>query len=177
MFRKILVCVDGSPRAMAAARVGAAVARHYGAEIIALNVFHHQLAGPAAISSWAIEIEQSEIDRCARQEKASIEHMVCPIFSDLDTPVRIVQEIGHPVEAILALAEREEVDLIVVGSRGLQGIKELFLGSVSSALLHHAKCPVLIVRGDNFRARAGDFQEIVLASDGSVRAHRTNPPL
>ena len=172
MFNKILVCSDGSDCALAAARAGAAIARRHGAEIIVLNVFHPALAGPAEIGAWAIAIDQEVIDRRAREERAAVEQSISPIFAELNTPHRVVQETGHPVEAILRAADRERADLIIVGSRGLRGVKELFLGSVSSAVMHHASCPVLIIRGDRFPTSAGDFQHIVLASDGSVHAQK-----
>ena len=53
---------------------------------------------------------------------------------------------GIPAEEILRVAEEEGVDLIVIGSRGLSGVKAFLLGSVSDKVSHHAKCPVLIVR-------------------------------
>jgi nucleotide-binding universal stress UspA family protein len=48
--------------------------------------------------------------------------------------------------AIIKYAENENVDLIVMGSKGRSGIKRTLLGSVASAVLSYARCPVLIVR-------------------------------
>ena len=51
-----------------------------------------------------------------------------------------------PSVEICKFAESEKIDLIVMGSRGLSEIKELLIGSVSSEVLHHAPCPVTIIR-------------------------------
>lgn len=53
---------------------------------------------------------------------------------------------GNPGRNICELAATWEADLILVGSRGLKGLKEMFLGSVSNYVTHHAPCSVLIVR-------------------------------
>ncbi len=53
---------------------------------------------------------------------------------------------GHPAEEILATAAAFDADLIVVGARGLGGMKRLLLGSVSERVLRDARCPVLIVK-------------------------------
>ncbi|XP_071708215.1 universal stress protein A-like protein [Rutidosis leptorrhynchoides] len=53
---------------------------------------------------------------------------------------------GNPKDMIVEAVEQINVDLLVVGSRGLGQIKRAFLGSVSDYCVHHAKCPVLIVR-------------------------------
>ena len=55
-------------------------------------------------------------------------------------------EVGHPSERIIALSKKAEVDAIVLGSRGLSGIAEFFLGSVSSKVSQYATVPVLIVK-------------------------------
>jgi len=54
--------------------------------------------------------------------------------------------IGHPVEEILDLAKEVGADLIVVGSHGRTGLRRLFLGSVSEAVVRHALCPVMVAR-------------------------------
>jgi len=50
------------------------------------------------------------------------------------------------VETIISHAAKEDVDLIVVGTRGLGGFKKMLMGSVSSGIISHADCPVLVVR-------------------------------
>ncbi len=52
---------------------------------------------------------------------------------------------GNPAHNICDLAQTWSADLILVGSRGRTGIKEMFLGSVSNYITHHAPCSVLIV--------------------------------
>ena len=169
MFQKVLTCADGSACALAAARVGAAIARHFGGEIVALNVYQDALS---ALGAWALEIDPVAIERNAHRTKLSVERGIGPLFAEVDAPHRFLQERGHPVEAILRVAEREKAGLIVLGSRGLQGVEALMLGSVSSGILHHATCPVLIVRGELLPTGTAEFQHILLASDGSERANR-----
>jgi nucleotide-binding universal stress UspA family protein len=53
---------------------------------------------------------------------------------------------GNPVEQILNMAKTKKFDLIVIGARGKGRIKELFLGSVSNAILHNSTIPVLLVK-------------------------------
>lgn len=67
------------------------------------------------------------------------------------TPLRIttVSIKGSPNEVIVDEAERWKADLIVMGSRGLGAWRRMMLGSVSNAVLHHAKCSVEIVRKPN----------------------------
>ena len=55
-------------------------------------------------------------------------------------------QVGYPPEMILSAAEKSGADMIVMGSRGLSGIKELLLGSVSNHIVHYAKVPVVIVK-------------------------------
>ena len=59
---------------------------------------------------------------------------------------QFIQDFGNPGHTICDRAQLWSVDWIVVGSRGLTGAKEIFLGSVSNYVTHHAPCPVLIVR-------------------------------
>ena len=53
---------------------------------------------------------------------------------------------GDPAEEIVATAADFDADLVVVGARGLGGMARALLGSVSQKVLHHARCPVLIVK-------------------------------
>jgi nucleotide-binding universal stress UspA family protein len=172
MFKRILVCSDGSVCATDAVRAAAAIAHHTGTELVALRAFHPPLVAAAEMGAWVVAIDQEVIDRSIRQEKLAFEESIEPMLSHLCAPHRILLEVGPPVDTILRVAEREEVDLIIVGSRGLCGVKELILGSVSSMVMHHAHCPVMIVRGDRGPVPGGEFRHILLATDGSDRAQK-----
>ena len=60
-----------------------------------------------------------------------------------------IQVFGNPGRSICEQAQQSEVDLIVMGSRGLSGLQKLILGSVSSYVIRHAYCSVLVVRKSN----------------------------
>jgi nucleotide-binding universal stress UspA family protein len=63
---------------------------------------------------------------------------------------------GVVAEEIVAFADELEVDLIIVGSRGLRGIRRTLVGSVSESVFRHADCPVMVVRAkDNPPSRRG----------------------
>jgi nucleotide-binding universal stress UspA family protein len=53
---------------------------------------------------------------------------------------------GHPAEEILKVATRQRAHVIVMGSRGLAGVKRFLMGSVSQQVVRHAPCSVLLVR-------------------------------
>ena len=57
-----------------------------------------------------------------------------------------VEGVGNPADVMVQEAEASGADLIVVGTRGLHATKRLFLGSVSTKVVHHAPCDVLVVR-------------------------------
>jgi nucleotide-binding universal stress UspA family protein len=55
-------------------------------------------------------------------------------------------EDGHPAEVILDLCESKGVDLVVLGRRGISGVERFLMGGVSSTVVNHSKCDVMIVR-------------------------------
>jgi universal stress protein A len=55
---------------------------------------------------------------------------------------------GDPGDAIVAAADSEKADLIVIGSHGRSGVSRFFIGSVSDYVVRHAHCPVMVVRGN-----------------------------
>lgn len=81
---------------------------------------------------------QADLDR-ARDELKSL-------AKDAGVPVDTRVELGVPADVICELAERLSVDLIVIGARGLSPGTRWLMGSVSDRVVHHAPCPVLVVR-------------------------------
>ena len=66
------------------------------------------------------------------------------VRSRLDVSTKL--DMGHPAEKIIQTAENGNFDLIVMGSRGLSGVKKLMFGSVSARVADKATCPVVIVK-------------------------------
>jgi nucleotide-binding universal stress UspA family protein len=121
VYKKVLIATDGSPTAAQAAEVGIEVARATGAEALILHV------GDAKTGKKVL----------AQAERA---------FASSGVPIATLTVAGDPADMILEVAEREGVDLIVVGNKGMTGAKRFLLGSVPNQVSHHAPCNVLIVK-------------------------------
>ena len=133
-----------------ASRLAVDLARKYGSELLFLNVI------PAArYSSHLVPTSIPPPPGLYEQER-KYEHKLAEAIvnravrstdgSGLEVRTRIQESIGSVVEAIAEYSQGEKVDLIVIGTRGLSGFKKLLIGSVSSGVVSHAHCPVLVVR-------------------------------
>lgn len=142
VFQKIMVAVDGSPHAERAIEVAIDIAKHYGSPLTLVTVI------PAPVVMTATEpwvpptLPDAEShyyhDILAKAKKKA---------EDLGVSVKRADCLeGHVVEELLTYVEKEVPDLLVIGSRGLSTARRLLLGSVSDALVHHVKCPTLVVK-------------------------------
>lgn len=142
MIERIVVGVDGSEGAKSAVRWAAREARLRGAKL-ELTTAWGLPTYPGAFTMGGIpdELVKALIGE-ARQRVAEAAEEARAEGRDLDIETRAVE--GPPATVLLAAAKL--ADLLVVGSRGLGGFRELLLGSVSHQCAHHAPCPVVIVR-------------------------------
>ena len=145
-IRLILVPVDGSESAEKSARAALELALKYHAKVVALSIVASPgfaFTGPAGAPADLTDYYK-EGTTGAKQAIDSIVKLA------KETGVEIRGEVLEPVSstvgAIVEFAEKEKVDLIVMGTRGLGGFKKLLLGSVSNGVVSHAPCSVLIVR-------------------------------
>ena len=134
-LRKILVAVDDSEGSAGAVRFATAWAAPIGAEVLAVHALglladigHHQV--PA----------QTHRDEVA----AMVEGWAAPL-AEAGVTHRCLLVDGNPVQALLAVAEREAADAIVVGKRARAGVAGLQLGSTSQQLVQHSPVPVVVV--------------------------------
>ncbi len=139
-LQHILVATDGSPTADAACRRAISLARVNGA---ALTILH--IAAPSTPrnpmsyrEAWRVaetaEREGRRILAAAQAAAAGVEH------------VRVELQRGAPVDIICERAKDLAVDLIVLGTRGLNILDRILLGSVSTAVAQRAHCSVMVVR-------------------------------
>jgi len=172
MFGKILVCSDGSEGALTAARMGALIASKFHSDVLLLHTYDLSVAAyPAFVAGvWELAVSPDGMDTYAAEARLALEAHTGKVFQDAGVNYESLIERGHPVEVITRLAAEREMDLIVIGSRGLSGVEAFLIGSVSEGVLHHAHCPVLIVRGVHAPQRAPEWKRLLLASDGSKGA-------
>jgi nucleotide-binding universal stress UspA family protein len=150
VITKILVPIDGSEHSEKALDFALDIAEKYSAKIQLLSVAQpvlltgfpnltQPILPPTSTAMYVNEIEAahkktlSEALKKAKKSKAN-----------LTISKKLVN--GRPADKIIEIAKDEKFDFIVIGSRGLGGIKEFFLGSVSDRVADEAPCPVLIVK-------------------------------
>jgi nucleotide-binding universal stress UspA family protein len=136
---KILVPVDGSSHAGAAAKFAGALAKQLGASITLMYV----LDAPSIVS-LGIVAKGNLQDTKDYVSRGSFAH-ARDALGDVDVPVSEYVDIGPPAERIVDHAKRCEYDLVVMGRRGLSPMKELMIGSVSERVSRLAPCPVTVV--------------------------------
>lgn len=146
MFTKILYCSDGSDPAVKAGKVAAEIAKRFDASVTALHVFHPPTNVYPAYDGAGFIIDPVYADKFAREVKDAVAMRTERSLKDNGVQTEVRQETGYPADVIVEIADNEKFDLIVLGSRGLGGFKSLVLGSVSDRVVHHAHCPVLVVR-------------------------------
>jgi nucleotide-binding universal stress UspA family protein len=142
-----IVCgVDGSTDSQLALEVAAQLANRLGTRLVLAHVAevaHVPYAAAAPFGGMAGRITVAE--EIEVQEEAG-KRLLDQVAREADlTDVERKLEFGAPAEALADLADKEEAELIVVGSRGRGAFKAAFLGSVSNSLVGIARCPVLIV--------------------------------
>jgi nucleotide-binding universal stress UspA family protein len=147
-FERILVAVDGSDNAVRAAKVAVTLAEKFNAELIIC----HAIQTPfRSFAQNGIAVPTNLLNDYLAAARGDAKNTVDKVtrLAEIDRvkAVRVIQEnVFSVVEAIVNLAEKRKVDLIVIGTRGQSGFKKLLMGSVSSGVLSHAACPVLVVR-------------------------------
>lgn len=91
-------------------------------------------------------LDRGILDNYYDEESEKILKPVLTFASKQDWNLRVSWTIGHAVDEIIAIAKKEQVDLIIMGTHGHSGLKSMILGSVSSGVLARSKIPVLLVR-------------------------------
>jgi nucleotide-binding universal stress UspA family protein len=135
---RVVVGVDGSPPSRHALQWAQFMARALGAGIDAVTVWE---ISAVEASAW-VDDWDPEKDATAELHATLAE----VLGAEPPTPVREI--VLHGGAAAELVAASKGAQLLIVGSRGRGGFRELLLGSVSAACAAHAHCPVLIIRGD-----------------------------
>lgn len=140
MMKNILVPVDGSEGGWKALGVAKDLAEKFQAKVTVVTVV--QVFAGASI--MPIPVESGKIN----EELQNIAQTVLDGAKERlgSVAAEFVSAPGRPSKVIVNTAKEKKVDLVVIGSRGLSGIAEFFLGSVSSEVAQLSPCSVLIVK-------------------------------
>lgn len=140
-IKTILVAMDGSDLSDKALRYACVLGAPINAELIVMHVvpmlvsatpYHDTVSDQPFL---ALQKMGEDIISRAKQTALEMNYEITDLISQ-----------GDPASRIIDIATERDVDLIVLGSRGIGGIKRLFVGSISDKVANQAPCPVLIVR-------------------------------
>lgn len=154
MMNKILVALDNAQDNKLVFDTAISLARSTGATLMLLHVLAEDEPSYPIISSYdyypVLDNYDYELykEKFADYKQQGIDFLQAKVKEAKTAGINteFIQLTGNSGRSICELASTWSADLILVGSRGLKGLKEMFLGSVSNYVTHHAPCSVLIVR-------------------------------
>ncbi|MGB3496482.1 MAG: universal stress protein [Elainellaceae cyanobacterium] len=165
MLKRILVTIDQSAASQQAFDMALELAKALSAELLlvhTLDVFDPAAPICPQIAADSYSLELSRLAREAYEQEwvEFAQHYEALLAQKQETAEAIgvrasgSQPYGRPGPAICQTAVDQHADLIVVGSHGRKGLREMLLGSVSNYIVHHAPCSVTVVHPDGGRASA-----------------------
>ncbi|MFC4903143.1 universal stress protein [Kocuria oceani] len=146
----IVVGVDGSEQSVEALRWAARLAPVYGARIRAVGAWEN----PPEYVGF-VHFKDDHFDELAR--KRVDEALQKAFGADRPAGLSTVVEFGHPPKVLIR--HSEDAAVLVVGRRGHGGFRGLLMGSVSSACVAHARCPVLVLPGRSEESAGESVEE------------------
>ncbi len=145
MFEKILIPVDGSEESKKAVAIAKEMVENFGSSATLIYVLPPlTLIASAAPGEEKILQAIPELINFRQKEGSDILDRMIKEFPSGKAQKVLLE--GHPARCIINYAKEGNFDLIIIGSRGMSRIAGFLLGSVSDAVVHHAHCPVLVVR-------------------------------
>jgi nucleotide-binding universal stress UspA family protein len=143
MYKAIVAGTDGSPTAMIAFGRAVQLAKLTGATV---HVVHaHQLTVSHSAVASVGTVDVGSINQDIRSDSARVCADAIAIGARDNVEVVPHSMPGDAADALIAVAEDVDADLIVVGNRGMQGARRFVLGSVPNKVSHHSPCSLLIV--------------------------------
>ena len=137
-FRKVMVGYDGSKQADKAVEVAFSLAQSTDAKVLVFAV--------ARPPEPATMVELDAMLEDAREHYEESFKKISKSAENLGVELETAIAVGHPVQQIVHRAETDQVDLIVLGRRGMSRFEKMIVGSTSEKVLRYAHCPVMVVR-------------------------------
>lgn len=144
LYRRIVVAIDGSPCSEKALNEAVRIAKCEGASLTVLHV----MVVPSALFSPNVRqpIERVELDERARGERLLAAAAAKAKESGVEPRRALIEGMDSAINGIADYAAKNKFDLVVVGTRGLTGIKRLLIGSVAAGVVRCSPCTVMVVK-------------------------------
>ena len=140
--RRILVPVDFSDHAAPVMEWAAHLAEEHGSELVLLHAYHLPVEFQQVEGAY---LPQDFWESVKAEAETNLEEHARGL-RESGLAVRVVVREGYPATVIEDEAIEQQVDLIVIGTHGLSGLKHMLLGSIAERVVQKAPCPVLTVK-------------------------------
>jgi len=144
MYKSILTPLDGSKRAESILKHVEELARRFDAKVVFLQVIEPNTFIVGHETAFYVQYKE-EVEKKNKQAEVYLAGIKGEFLEKgIESRVRVVN--GPIVDAIIAAAESENVDLIAIASHGRSGLSRVFYGSVAAGILNRADRPLLLIR-------------------------------
>ncbi len=152
MFSRIVIGVDGSTTSHQAIKTAIEFAKQFDSELLVVGVVppvHASVATsptmPYALGMGMTADMEPVLEAAEHEQEVAISE-ADNVFKQAGLRYRNFAESGNVADAIVRIADEQNADLIVVGSRDIGGFERFLFGSTSDSVAHQSHCPVLIIR-------------------------------
>lgn len=160
-MRTVLLATDGSPSATKATGLAIELAAALDATLHIVSAWRAPAYDYGYVPvSYTPELVRAERERAGAALAAAVDRADA---AGVTTTTDLRE--GDARDEICAAAEETAADLIVIGAHGRGSMGRMLFGSVSTAVLHHASCPVLVVRGEEAAPEADEAEPVTARAD------------
>lgn len=145
MLKKILVPIDGSKSSAVSVKAARELGEKFGSDILILTVIPEVSIFEQYPSNFPYSVE---INKANTERAEFVLNEVEDLLKDYPGKIESFFTTGNPSSEIDKFAEKNDVDLIIMGNRGLGAFSRTLLGSVSTKVINHSKVSVLVVKND-----------------------------
>jgi len=143
--KKILTPIDRSGYKEKILAYAISLGKAWGAEVTVIHVIDPGRGVPGG------RVKDKELEReeeAKRQAEMLILNTIDPLIRKEGVNIKkeVIEESDTVEKAIIDYAKKNNIDVIVIGTKGMTAVEEYFFGSVANAVLHHAHCPVFAIR-------------------------------
>jgi len=145
-FTRILCPTDFSEPALEGMKAASEMALSMSSELLVLHVVTPVVVPAAVEIPVGAAVPPAAVNESYRLQAERSTTAIVDELTPLGIDARAVVIEGDPADGIVAAAEREGADLIVIATHGRTGWRRLMFGSVAEKVIRHARCPVLVIR-------------------------------